>query len=364
MYEDLKAAKQILSGRLLKRSALANVIAFQTSRIVAEAVARASVNVHAVGIGYKVSEGHMSDTLCVRLHVVQKLAESLIPPAELLPKEIDGVPTDVIESAPAFLLGRAAVRRSNKKPAKLRPEAAGSAPSCTERRMKKQRPMVAGISTAVHTVTAGTLGAFCGSTKAGDDPGTVFMLSNNHVFADVNKAAIGEDIYQPGPQDGGTSADAVADLYRFVPLALGGTLENKVDCAIANVRAGVQFAPEICSIGRLTGPVPASPRLKVRKHGRTTGLTQGEVSDIDYDALIGMDHNDPNIVAKFAGQIRLEPLGPSLSFGKGGDSGSLVVSLDDPPRAVGLFFAGSQNGEYGLANPIDDVLRELQIQLL
>jgi hypothetical protein len=103
--------------------------------------------------------------------------------------------------------------------------------------------------------------------------------------------------------------------------------------------------------------------MLVRKHGRTTGYTEGEVTDDAYDALVGMDHNDPSVVALFEDQMRIERTPPYPEFGLGGDSGSLVVRRDGP-AAVGLYFAGPQSGVYGIANHIQDVLNELEVQLL
>lgn len=103
--------------------------------------------------------------------------------------------------------------------------------------------------------------------------------------------------------------------------------------------------------------------MRVRKHGRTTGLTEGRISDLTYDVLVGMDHMDPTIVALFEDQIRIEQVAPHPAFGLGGDSGSLVVTSDGN-RAVGLYFAGPEGGAYGIANPIDEVLAKLQIELI
>ncbi len=48
-------------------------------------------------------------------------------------------------------------------------------------------------------------------------------------------------------------------------------------------------------------------------------------------------------------------------FGTNGDSGSVVV--DDDEYIVGLYFAGTPSGDYGVANPIADVLSELNIEV-
>ena len=222
---------------------------------------------------------------------------------------------------------------------------------------------MADISAAQIDVTTGTIACFCRSTRHGDDLSKVYVLSNNHVFANVNEALIGDDLAQPGPADAGTSDDLFATLYRFVPLTLGGSTPNRIDAAIGELSPGVEFQPELCQIGKIEGVGQAEENTDVRKHGRTTGFTEGTVTDESYNALVGMDHGDPSVVALFENQMRIESIPPYSAFGLGGDSGSLVVDKSKV-EAVGLYFAGPPSGSYGIANHIADVLAELQIELL
>jgi hypothetical protein len=188
------------------------------------------------------------------------------------------------------------------------------------------------------------------------------VVSNNHVFADVNTAIAGDDLFQPGPADGGTIEDHFADLARFVRIELGLGNTNRVDVALGLVRQDITVTNEICGIGTISGTTAAEDGMLVRKHGRTTGLTEGEISDVSYDALVGMDHSDPNVVALFENQIRIEGAA-GTPFALGGDSGSAVIHRSRL-EAVGLFFAGPDSGSYGVANPIQDVLTALEIELL
>lgn len=338
---DLLSAKRLASERWL-RVAAHEALRPGPSLRVAEAVALAPQNVHAVGVGRKVVEGVVSDVLSVRFYVVQKLAQSLLGPESRIPETIEGVPTDVIESAPAFI-------------------AQGLSP-CSFDRRRKQRPAPAGISVAHRDVTAGTIACYCRSTCDGEGD-EIFLLSNNHVLANLDEAQVGDDVRQPGPADGGTAADRFAVLHRSQPIALDGTTANAVDAAIARVLDAESFDASICSIGRVGGTLPATEEMRVRKHGRTTGLTEGVVADVSYDALVGMSHLDPNLIALFDDQIRIDVAPPYPAFGLGGDSGSLVVT-GWGRHAVGLYFAGPPSGDYGVANPIDSVLSTLGITLL
>lgn len=164
-------------------------------------------------------------------------------------------------------------------------------------------------------VTAGTIGYFCRSTRPGDSPDDVFILSNNHVLANVNRGVQGDEILQPGPADGGTNVDVIANLQRFVTIRLGGSLPNRVDAAIAKVAPNVEHNLSICSIGRVSGTDRGVEDMRVRKHGRTTGLTDGIITAEAVDSLVGMDHSDPSVVALFKNQLHIDRAGTSSVFG-------------------------------------------------
>ncbi len=339
---DVFEAKRMISVRLLSAGAERGVVGRSHMLSVIAASAAAGNNVHAVGVGHKMVDGQLTDEPCVRLYVVQKLAESLLSNNDLLPSTVDGIATDVIEAAPAFLL---------------------TAAPCTAARRSRQRPVMAGISGAHFRVTAGTISCFCRSTDAEDGEETIFVLSNNHVFGDTNRGLAGDDLFQASPADGGTNVDRIATLHRFVPIALGGQIPNRVDAAIGKMLVGVMTDSQICTIGQINGAGVAEENMPVCKHGRTTGYTEGTVFDPSVDALVGMDHSNPSVIALFQNQIRINVAAPFSAFGLGGDSGSLVLNRETH-EAVALYNAGPAGGEYGLANRIEDVLAEMRIKLL
>ena len=74
------------------------------------------------------------------------------------------------------------------------------------------RPVPIGVSAGLHDFGSGTLGARVA------DGTRVFALSNNHVFAGINSASVGEAITQPGSADGGTDpVDRIGTLYAYRP---------------------------------------------------------------------------------------------------------------------------------------------------
>ncbi|WP_434479200.1 hypothetical protein [Gemmatimonas sp.] len=228
----------------------------------------------------------------------------------------------------------------------------------------RHRPAPGGVSVAHVNVTAGTLGSRAIGLTA---PWTNrhLILSNNHVLANSNAASVNDSIVQPGPADGGRHpGDQIAVLARWVPIAFGGAA-NFVDAAFGwawheRIR-GEQY---YLSGGRAayyrtgTAPLAASLGMIVGKSGRTTGLTQGRVTQIG----VSVNVNYPGgRVALFRNQIAIQSVNAN-PFSAGGDSGSLIWHWASGLRPVGLLFAGG--GGTTFANPIGAVLAALNIRLL
>ncbi|MFC4053850.1 hypothetical protein ACFOY4_29515 [Actinomadura syzygii] len=224
------------------------------------------------------------------------------------------------------------------------------------------RPAPGGFSAAHPAVPDGTLGCLAtGREQPRDD--MLLALSNNHVFADSNRAAAGDCVCQPAPADGGTCpADQIAALESFVPIDFaGGT--NLVDCATAwcwpdrvTPELGVQTAEGVRRFR--IGSEIETPALGmiVGKTGRTTQLTRGIVTGVRWSGVVSYGTAGQ---AFFADQVVVEPLGDG-PFSAGGDSGSCVWTWQDR-EPVGLLFAGTP--AFSLANPMSLVAYALDIDL-
>jgi len=315
-----------------------------------ELLARA--NVVATGIGYKVRDGVRTDELSIVCSVMEKVAVARLAPADLVPPKIGGVLTDVVATG---------VFRALYVP--------------TDR----VRPALGGVSIGHHRITAGTLG--CVVKRDGQS----LILSNNHVLANENDASPGDAILQPGPIDGGTDpADRIAVLDRFVPIVpteqesgcafanavasasngvarlFGSTarlravserlVTNLVDAATATPLDPAWVSSEISGVGTITGQSRAELGTPVRKSGRTTGLTSGEIEQVDVtvDVQYGAGR-----VARFIDQVM------AGAISQGGDSGSAVLDTDG--NIIGLLFAGSD--QTTVINRIEHVFAALEIGL-
>ena len=203
-------------------------------------------------------------------------------------------------------------------------------------------------------------GAFCCGGTLGalleDAGGTLYVLSNNHVMARVNRGEDGEDIIHPGLIDRGCLGDlddVVADLTDFVPIDFGNS--NLVDAAIAEIRSNLfDETGSQLDIGAVSSTI-ADPFIGqlVQKDGRTTGHTDGAVAavDVNINILVPKKCNPgAGSSALFTGQFRIE----SDTFSAGGDSGSVIFDKLNPPQAVGLLFAGSSSDTW--ANKMSNVL--------
>jgi hypothetical protein len=212
------------------------------------------------------------------------------------------------------------------------------------------RPVPIGVSTGnQNDCSAGTIGA-----RVRDSQGNVYALSNNHVYALENKAALNSAIMQPGLADARCrfdSATIIATLASFVPIEFSTSARNTVDAAIA--------ASDVSLLGNATpakggygtprsATVAASVGQNVQKYGETTRLTQSRITGIDATILVDYDSG----TARFVNQILVTS---SRSFIKDGDSGALLVTKSGA-NPVGLIFAGDARGRMAVANPIDLVL--------
>lgn len=299
-------------------------------------------NVVAVGIGYKTVGNVRTNQICIVVSVIKKLPLIQLPESERVPAALANVPTDVIETGVIFAF---------------------------QDPTDKMRPARPGISIGHYQITAGTLGCLV------QRDGQVFILSNNHVLANSNKAQLGDAILQPGPHDGGTNSDQIGTLEQFIPISFGisgcgcspftflyrllGIAKsqvnepgnNTVDCAIAKPLSPDLVNPDILNIGIPIGAGTATLGTPVQKSGRTTGHTTDQITQID--VTVSVSYGGSN-VAVFQNQLGAGPMS------QGGDSGSVVLDMDR--RVVGLLFAGSTSTT--IMNPIQLVLDALQVQIV
>ncbi len=349
----MKCAYTVHSGSAERNGAVVEHSEIVKVKELHKASILAKPNVIGVGTGYKRRGGRAAGKLCVVALVRQKIPRAGLSENDLVPAEVGGVPTDVVQ------VGHIKAQ-----------------PSRTDR----WRPALGGVSIGHHMITAGTLGSVVRDAISGER----LILSNNHVLANNNQAQVGDAILQPGRADGGQlNADTFGTLLRFEPIRFNQSqatcdlalafaqmgnvaarlvgskhrvkafysdpeATNMVDAAVARPSDETQVLDEILELGAVNGTLPATLGMNVRKSGRTTGLTNGKVMILN--VTVDVDYGDAS--ARFEDQIVTSPMSQP------GDSGSLLVA-GEALKAVGLLFAGSDQAT--IYNPISHVQNALSI---
>ncbi|MGQ9546208.1 MAG: InlB B-repeat-containing protein [Dehalococcoidia bacterium] len=214
----------------------------------------------------------------------------------------------------------------------------------SENRQGAVRPLVGGTSLSAYITKgplvylyAGTLGMVTYDGK---------ILSNAHVIAmepgTGNFLPMGAPIVQPGTHDGGGMSDRVGTLQAYAPIHFASGTENYAknyaDAAIASIDGGIEASSgeQLCETGNywLEGWTEVSKGDIVRKSGRTSGVTTGEVIQTNVSVMVWYGERP----AYFVDQIAVAQ--DNWSFAAPGDSGCAV---DKDGRFVGLVFAGSED---------------------
>ncbi len=301
-----------------------------------------------VGIGLKTTRNQETGQLAIIIGVEKKQALSRLAQGENITRLLRNLPTDINEVGTIRFQGFAmspCSYKNNKPPSNLR--------------QNKMRPAVPGISIGHHQITAGTLGA----VVYGNFPQGVAILSNNHVLANCSTgqddlARPGDPIWQPGPYDGGSKNDLLAQLADFMPYHCVSREEyqkgerpapNYMDAALALPLDKKQINRKILGLGQPDGTQEPMPGMFVMKSGRTTGLTHGKIITIHNTLYLENDGNSFIFEEQFA----------TTPMSDNGDSGSLIVNRNK--KAVGLLFAGSNRITY--ATPINRVLDHFRVRL-
>ena len=349
-------------------------------------------NVVAVGAGLKRKNGRNTGIPCITVVVTKKMPQKQLADYDRIPTQVEAFQTDVIEAGSKFRI-----------PLPLR----GGALIKTKATMslsnaidptKRHRPIMPGISVGHYLVTAGTIACIVYDKVSGRP----LILSNWHVLVGGDDAEVGDAIYQPGAYDGGTAADRIGSLFRFVPMKWDqddsiplppcpvGTVvaflanlasavlrrktrlqsilpgpkvvsvltglpdaqapSNFVDAAVAELDDGVDYKDTIPSIGKPKSVADADVGMAVRKIGRTTWETNGTVAVVGATARVNYGEG------KTATMVDMDIFS---AMSQPGDSGSLIMQ-SGTANAVSLLFAGSDQLTVGC--PMAKVLSLLNVR--
>ena len=287
-----------------------------------------------VDVGFKYEGGKRTDEIAIRILVKKK--KKNVTTSQLVPAEINGIKTDVIEREVFPLI---ASKKLDDISLLVDPA--------------KYTTVKGGVSIGPERVIGGyvyvgTLGCIV-KDNVTNNP---MLLSNFHVMCVDSGWHVGDYMCQPGRVDGGVpGTDRIGDLNRAV-------LSGHVDGAICSL-SGRPYDCSIVDIGDVKGTSSAVLNAPVSKRGRTTMLTKGFVDSIN--ATVNIDYGDGLGVHTLTNQVGIRPdTAINPKFSDHGDSGSVVIDANN--KVIGLLFAGDTSG-YTYINQISYVLSELNISL-
>ena len=330
------AAGPIEAGELFPQSVL-RAAHRTTNDAFAEDETEAFSNLSVQSVGFE--EG--SEDPKVHIYVNKGSAKAL----KLLPDSVDSVKVVIHRTSSLLIRPEAASTRMNKGHIFTRNGAICCGTSCA--------PTSEQLS--------GTIGAIVRLT----DGGQICLLSNNHVFSGCNHTPPNQPILAPSNSDGRPNAPAPREVGRHhAMIELRSGDPNYVDpCELDLGLIKATHLDRISSWqgddadgfdtpGQISSPLSM---MRVKKFGRTTGLTFGTVearskrfTPIEYTTKA------------FKGIVWFKDIWTVRSdqgdvFAAGGDSGSLVVT-EDGSEAVGILFAANTRGEYGWILPMPKVM--------
>ncbi|MFY9821431.1 MAG: trypsin-like serine protease [Thermoanaerobaculia bacterium] len=288
-------------------------------------------NIQGFGIAERITDGKKLKDVALKVYVERKLPlnklDAPVPKQVMLPGMKEPVDTDVQE------IGKVAL----------------------EANTSRHRPAMPGCSVGHFQVEAGTFG--CLVRKKGKPD--LYILSNSHVLANSGTGKAGDAILQAAIFDGGLQpADVLCELTEWVPFKFGdgNTYDNLVDAAIAMVKpADVTSAVNLLGVPKGVGSV-LRRGMKVKKVGRTTDLTSGEITDVDFRTSLSYPLPD----GSGDGNVGMRDQVLCTRYTAPGDSGSAVFNNNN--EIVGLHFAGTPSTS--IFNRITNVLDALGLELV
>lgn len=287
----------------------------------------------AVEIGIKETGGHLTDELSFRVYVQKKESAQNLAPEAMIPAEIQGVKTDVIES---------------------------DIPVATFDD-QKYRPVRGGIQIGNEEGSTGTLG--CIARRNSDN--AIVVLSNAHVLMGGGASGTVE-VGQPN------YSSCCCCACNEIGEVVAQQSNAQVDCAIAKLDDGTNGTNIIRILnndgtdGTVNGSAAAvvNPTAPVKKVGRTSDKTLGQVTSITHSTSAVPANGTPARI----NQILVRPAAGTTLFQDRGDSGAVLV--DGSNQVIGLMWGAYLSNPtstlygYGIACPISAVLTAMGITII
>jgi hypothetical protein len=223
-------------------------------------------------------------------------------------------------------------------------------------------------------IGAGTLGCLV----RGQD-GTIYGLSNSHVSGNCGYASNGFPILAPGPIDvgiGGVDPFCVGHHHEALRMVHGAPDNPTVhpadntDAAIFKINdpTKVTSMQKGGAYDTPNGVAKITPQMKVRKVGRTTGLTEGIVrAQVSGPHAVRYKMAELDIdLTVFYEPVFVVEATQGAHFSWPGDSGALVIGEIGVNRTagVGLILSGDTTKGVSHVLPLEPILQKLKVTLV
>jgi hypothetical protein len=322
-------------------------------------------NIVGFGFGQKLRNGLPTGEEALRIYVKRKISPWNVPPAESIRPINRWIPRrDNLSIEDVYNLG---LREQSGRP----PEGdiwtdVIESPSELHFEYCRARhtTVMGGISIGIENeTTTGTVGYIFRNAQGAVPPREsreFYILTAGHVLDNYGNAS-STFVCQPGTSDChfiglSPSNCRVAEVVDIIgpKFSRTGNTRSKVDAGIAKPLQGDIKILElkVISCGAITEIGTAEEGMLVRKVGRTTGLTFGQITDVKGSFIVD-NPNDSNESTIMSDQII------TTKMSQGGDSGAVLI--DERHKAIGLLCAGGD--DKSVFTPMNAVINALGISL-
>lgn len=274
------------------------------------------------GVGPKRVSGIWTGEIALQIHVRRKRPLHLLPGSSQIPPTLNwpGLARPVLVDV---------IVRPQFRPADL----AGI-----------ERPIFPGLSVG-HCITGetGSIGAIVGAFGDSDHR---YILSAAHVLAAAGLAQIGDDIVQPGGEDGGECpSQTIGELAEFVKFQQGPGFPNRADAALAKLKSDIATTAGAHPVSRLAQRAEVGIHDVLFSIGCRTGERSVLVENSSHATTI-------EFTLPGGGRARFgfQDLLLYRDGSQNGDSGGPVTT--DSGALVGIHVAKTDDGIFGLAVPV------------
>jgi hypothetical protein len=346
--------------------------------------------VHAVSVQPKTTQGVRTTEFAIVVYVAKKKSATELNRNEMIPSQIDGVPTDIVEMPLRVPSSGPDMDRNNY------PRLLGGAMIHSDAMVN----ISGDINSTQRTITSenGTLGCIAINQNTTDPSKKAVALTNAHVLLDVARTVTHDNSAVGQPDTSSLCCKSIDHTFGHIDhdvVLIGADAATNpqppqptgVDAGFVTLDPEMQWSAEVIASGeggsitteQIAGAHPvganealfdmssgsAVPIFAVHKRGARTKATTGWLVAIDATVHIPYASLDRQVTKdlKLFNQLEIQPQDPTKFFALEGDSGSVI--LNNSRQVVGLLYGVPRDTDppssTATACPIADVQTKLGV---